>query len=90
MGPFVRKALIILWPAFLMAGVMMMLVFSMVEPSALHGLGGGPLQLSDTAVYTLAFFAFWLVIALACAATSLLDQPREVVNDPVASRAWRA
>ena len=89
MGPFVRKALIILWPAFLMAGVVEMLVFSLVDPSSLHAIGGGPLDLGPTAVYTLAFFAFWAIIAAACAITSLLDQSREVINDPVASRAWR-
>lgn len=67
-----RLALQILWPAFLMAGVMELLVFAMVDPHDLHWLGGEGLRLPRQAVYTLAFFAFWGVIAVAGAMTALL------------------
>jgi len=61
----------VLWPAFLMAGVLEMLVFTLVDPSDLH-CGVTPVELSRQAVYTLAFFAFWLLVGLACLLTALL------------------
>ena len=67
-----RVALQILWPAFLMAGVLEVLVFALVDPSDLHWLGGAPIEASRQAVYTLAFLAFWAVIAAAGAITALL------------------
>jgi hypothetical protein len=70
----------ILWPSFLMAGVLEMLVFAMVDPGALHGFGGTPLAWSASAVYTLAFFVFWGVIAAASAMTQLLNQSAEEIN----------
>jgi hypothetical protein len=67
-----RVALQILWPAFLMAGVLEILVFALVDPTDLHWLGGAPIDASRQAVYTLAFLAFWAVIAAAGAITALL------------------
>jgi hypothetical protein len=69
-----RVALQILWPAFLMAGVLEILVFALVDPTDLHWLGGAPVAASRQAVYTLAFLAFWAVIAAAGAITVLLLQ----------------
>ena len=54
----------IVWPAFLVAGVLEMLVFALVDPEGLHWFGGEPLELSRTAVYTLAFFVFWAAASL--------------------------
>ena len=51
------------WPAFLGAAVLEMLVFSVVDPGQLHGFGGAALELGATAVYSLAFFVFWGLIA---------------------------
>ena len=70
----------ILWPAFLMAGVLEMLVFALVDPGNLHGIGGAPLAMSRSAVYTLAFFVFWAVITLAGALTQKLLLSAEEVN----------
>ena len=67
-----RVALQILWPAFLMAGVLEVLVFALVDPRDLHWLGGAPIEASRQAIYTLAFLAFWAVIAAAGAITALL------------------
>ena len=74
------RVLAILWPAFLMAGVLEMLVFALVDPGGLHWFGGSPLGWSASAVYTLAFFAFWWVIAIACALTQLLGQGAAELN----------
>ncbi len=74
------RLLIILWPAFLMAGVLEMLVFALVNPSDLHGLGYENLGWSDQAVYTVGFLIFWAVISAAGAMTWLLHQTEEAVN----------
>ena len=55
-----------------MAGVLEMLVFSVIDPGSLHWFGGAPIELSPTAVYSLAFFVFWGVIATAGALTQML------------------
>ena len=67
-----RMALQILWPAFLMAGVLEVLVFALIDPSELRWPGGGAIEASRQAVYTLAFLAFWAVVAAAGAITALL------------------
>ena len=84
--PAGMRALTILWPAFLMAGVLETLVFALVDPGNLHGFGGAPLDWSANAVYSLAFFAFWLVIALASALTQMLDRSADDVNHPPVRR----
>ncbi len=73
-------AMTVAWPAFLMAGVMEMLVFSLVDPAQLHWFGGAPIGLSPTAIYSLAFFAFWVVIALASMISQLLAEPAAEIN----------
>jgi hypothetical protein len=70
--PLARAALQVLWPAFLAAGAMELLVFAHVDPSDLHTVGGAAIALSRQAVYTLAFFTFWGVIAAAGALTWVL------------------
>ena len=60
-----KRALAIAWPSFLMAGVLEMLVFSMVDPGSLHWFGGAPVEIGATAFYSLSFFVFWAVIACA-------------------------
>lgn len=80
-----QSFLIVLWPAFLMAGVLEMLVFAVVSPGDLHWLGGEQLGWSTQAVYTVAFLVFWAVISAAGAMTWLLHQPGEAVN----TRSWR-
>jgi hypothetical protein len=79
----------ILWPSFLMAGVLEVLVFALVDPSSLRWLGGDALALSPNAVYTLAFFAFWGVIAAAGLLTRLLEGDAEHINREGASGAFR-
>jgi hypothetical protein len=73
---FAKLATGILWPSFLMAGVLEMLVFAVVDPSELHWFGGPPIELSRQAIYTLSFMIFWLVISLAGALTALLEESR--------------
>ena len=70
----VRRLLLIMWPAVLAAGLLTMLVFAMVDPQDLHWFGH-PLALSRAGVYTLAFFAFWAIVAVASSMTALLASP---------------
>ena len=72
------------WPAFLVAGVVEMVVFAFVDPEQLHGFNGEPLELSRSAVYTLSFFTFWLAAMASSALTTLLARsPFEVNRCPL-------
>ena len=75
-----QRLMWIVWPAFLMAGVLEVLVFAMVDPQDVHWFGT-PLEWSRQAIYTSAFFVFWVVTALAGGLTILLAMPRVEVND---------
>lgn len=78
-----QKLMWIVWPSFLMAGVLELLVFAVVDPQDMHWFGH-PFEISRQAVYTLGFFVFWLVIAIAGALTTLLAMsPFEVNHCPV-------
>lgn len=57
----------ILWPAFMSAGVLEMLVFAAFDPGDLHGL-------DRQSAYTIAFLVFWAVIATASTVTVWLLQ----------------
>ena len=87
MRSFAHRAMTIAWPAFLMAGVLEMLVFSVVDPGSLHWFGTDPIELSRTAIYSLAFLVFWLVISLAGALTALLQRTPEELNE-APTRMW--
>ncbi len=67
-----QRALRILWPAFMMAGVLEMLVFAVVDPADLHWFGGPSIGWSTQAVYTVTFLIFWVAISTAGAITALL------------------
>ena len=78
-----QRLMWIAWPAFLVAGVIEMLVFAMVDPQDLHWFGQ-PVTLSRTGVYTLAFFGFWALPMVSSALTTLLAMsPFELNRCPV-------
>ena len=78
-----QRMMWIAWPAFLVAGVLEMLVFAMVDPHDLHWFGQ-PLDLSRQGIYTLAFFVFWLMTMASSALTTLLSMsPFEVNRCPL-------
>lgn len=70
----------IAWPAFLVAGLLEMLVFAMIDPQDLQGFGGEPLEISRTAIYTVVFFVFWGATMLSSALTTLLAASPFEVN----------
>ena len=79
-----QRVLQILWPAFLMAAVLEMLVFVLVDPADLRWFGAAPVELSPRAIYTLAFLVFWGVIATAGALTHLLELTASDLNSDAA------
>lgn len=66
-----QRLMWIVWPAFLISGVMEMLVFALVDPEDLHWFGHS-IDLSRQGVYAAAFFVFWFLICLSGALTALL------------------
>ena len=85
MKSLTHRVAAVVWPAFLVAGVLEIAVFAFVDPASLHTLGGAALEISATAVYSIAFFVFWAATAAACALTLLLQRAADDVN----SRVWR-
>ncbi len=78
-----QRLMWIIWPAFLMAGVIEMLVFAMVDPQDLSWFGH-PLEISRQGVYTLSFFVFWLITSISGGLTTLLSMsPFEVNRCPL-------
>ena len=59
----------ILWPAFFMAGVLEMMVFSVLDPSLIRL---GAWEPDASAVYSLAFLVFWGVLSVSGALSHLM------------------
>jgi hypothetical protein len=73
----------IAWPAFLVAGLLEVVVFGLVDPQDLQWFGH-PLALSRQGVYTVAFFVFWALTMVSSGLTTLLSMsPFEVNRCPV-------
>lgn len=81
-----HRALSILWPSFLMAGVLEIMVFAVIDPSDMHWFGGAPMELSRMAIYTISFLIFWVVISISGALTALLTASAEEINTRVFRR----
>ena len=77
----IRRLAWILWPSFLLACVVEMLVFAMVDPRDVHW-RGEPLPLSRQGIYTLGFFVFWALGMGSSALTALLAMSRREINRP--------
>ena len=75
-----QRSMSVLWSAFLMAAVLEMVVFALVDPESLRWFGGDALGLTSRAVYTLAFFLFWAVIASGWRAGPAAVQPPDDIN----------
>ena len=66
-----RLLMTILWPSFLMAIISVGVVFSMVDPETLV-IHGENIELSNEVIYSIGFFVFWCLGALASGLTALL------------------
>lgn len=70
----------VLWPSFLGAAGIEMLVFGLIDPVHVQLPGGNRLELGVMTLYSLAFFAFWSVCAGVAWMTQRLDEPSFAVN----------
>lgn len=74
-----ERLMYIIWPAFLMAAALEMMVFAVLDPETLS-LFGAPVNWSREAVYTVTFFIFWVMMMLSSSLTSLLSRKAYEVN----------
>jgi len=74
-----KRMMWIAWPAFLVAGLLEILVFGLVDPQDLHWFGH-PLALSRQGVYTVSFFIFWALAMVSSGLTTLLSMSPVEVN----------
>lgn len=65
-----RRAMMVLWPSFLAAALAEGCFFSLFDPEELGRIGGA--RLSALAVYSIGFFLFWSLCALASLLTCYL------------------
>jgi hypothetical protein len=76
-----RLAMSILWPTFLMSGVLEALIFVVVDPEDLHWFDGPMLGWSTNAVYTVTFLIIWTVMVTSGVLTALLLRTADEIND---------
>jgi hypothetical protein len=69
----------VLWPSFLMACAAELVFFALFDPTDLH-LFGVPIEADRMPVYTIGFFAFWMIGAISSALTVFLAQSPFEVN----------
>ncbi|MEO8202515.1 MAG: hypothetical protein ABI630_01535 [Betaproteobacteria bacterium] len=74
-----RKAIWILWPSFIVAGAAAAAFFTFFDPSELDP-AGRLAGVGRMAVYSGAFFAFWVLAAASSAVTCFLQRKREEIN----------
>lgn len=70
----------VIWPAFLGAAALEAAVFALVDPQQPHLPAGMGAELGPLAVYSIAFFVFWAIVAGACSLTLMLERSAEAVN----------
>jgi len=71
-----QRLMLILWPSFLVAISASGVYFSLFDPAELD-FPGLHASVHPLAVYTIGFFAFWLVGAVSSALTVILSRHRE-------------
>ena len=76
-----RLAMSILWPTFLMSGVLEALIFVVVDPEDLHWFDGPALGWSTNAVVTVTFLIIWTVMVTSGVLTALLLRTADEIND---------
>ena len=76
---FAQRLMSVLWPSFLVAAAAELFVFSAIDPVDLH-VFGVLLDVHRVPVYTLGFFFFWAIAAIASALTLLLQRGPHVAQ----------
>jgi hypothetical protein len=73
--------MVVAWPAFLAACILEALVFALIDPLELTW-GQAHLGWSRQTVYTLAFFVFWGVVAMAASVAVMLARAEPSKPEP--------
>jgi hypothetical protein len=73
-----KKWMVILWPAFVVAAAGAAALFSMLDPVDFRFVG--PLELERMPGYALGFFFLWLLTSVSSAFTVFLQRSAEEVN----------
>jgi hypothetical protein len=76
----VKNWVLITWPGFIAACLLEALVFAAVDPSDVHW-PWLAVQPSRLAVYTVAFFSFWLIAMASSSLVVWLSKPPRDIND---------
>lgn len=74
-----HKLIQVLWPSFLVAGVVEIIFFTVINPRELYLLGD-PVYLDPLATYSIGFFAFWLICAASSLTTLYFQRTSEDIN----------
>lgn len=73
--PFVQRAIAVLWPSFLVAGLATVLLFTWIDPAeVVLCLYDAPV-ITRMEAYSGGFFVLWLLTALASALTCYFSRP---------------
>lgn len=76
-----QKLIQVLWPSFLVAGVVEAVFFTVINPRELY-LFGDPIHLDPLATYSIGFFAFWLICAASSLTTLYFQRTADEINHP--------
>ena len=74
-----KRAIVILWPSFIVGGIGEVLFFTVFDPQELY-LFGEPTSLSRLAIYSIGFFMCWAFAAASSAFTCFLQKSAAEVN----------
>ena len=74
-----KRAIWILWPAFIVAGAAEVVFFTVFDPEELHPFGRSA-GISRLAAYSLGFLFFWTVAACTSALTCFLQRRAAEIN----------
>jgi hypothetical protein len=73
------KLIFVLWPSFVVAGLLNSLFFTVFDPLDLS-VNGEPLFHNRMVAYSIGFFVCWLFTGISSALTVFFERDREVIN----------
>ena len=74
-----KRAIWILWPAFIVGGIAEVIFFTIFDPMEMS-LFGEPIGMSRLAVYSIGFVLFWAFAAASSAFTCFLQRTSNEIN----------
>lgn len=75
----IRRIVNVLWPSFVIGGLANAAFFTLFDPEDLLPFGA-PVVVSRVGIYTLGFFAFWLIAGCSSALTCFIQRSAAEVN----------